>query len=75
LFGTASKRQNLWLIHGGDPNYFHPPGVVHLPSTLPWQDWFLGESDDPLNVPFALFIYRYSTPGEAVVVGEMGLPE
>ena len=30
------------------------------------QDWFLGESDDPLNVPFALFIYRYSTPGEAV---------
>lgn len=38
-----------------------------LEESLPFsviEDWFLGESDDPLNVPFALFIYRYSTPGE-----------
>eukprot|EP00438_Fugacium_kawagutii_P006246 Skav233497 [mRNA] locus=scaffold6564:10197:12447:- [translate_table: standard] len=27
-------------------------------------DWLLGESNDALNAPFALFIYRYSTPGE-----------
>ena len=30
-----------------------------------WKDWLLGDSNDALNAPFALFIYRYSTPGEA----------
>lgn len=28
------------------------------------QDWLLGDSSDALNAPFALFIHRYSTPGE-----------
>jgi hypothetical protein len=29
-----------------------------------WQDWLLGQNSDALNAPFALFIYRYSAPGE-----------
>eukprot|EP00439_Symbiodinium_sp_Y106_P039088 s1467_g4.t1 len=28
------------------------------------EDWFLGESDDPLAVPFALFLERFAVPGE-----------
>ena len=44
-----------------------PPGTALVSDSVPFQvieDWLLGESNDALNAPFSLFIYRYSTPGE-----------
>ncbi|CAE7251684.1 unnamed protein product [Symbiodinium sp. CCMP2592] len=47
-----------------------PPGEGHAllsNASAPFaimEDWFLGESDDPLAVPFALFLERFAVPGE-----------
>jgi hypothetical protein len=59
-------------IHFGDtvPSFSkkRAPGEVlgdatSLPSSL-IEEWLLGHSDDPLNLPFVLFIERFSVPGQ-----------
>lgn len=37
--------------------------ATSLPSSL-IEEWLLGHSDDPLNLPFVLFIERFSVPGQ-----------
>lgn len=47
--------------------YRDKTGDCFLDESMPFtviEDWLLGQNSDALNAPFALFIYRYSAPGE-----------
>ena len=38
-------------------------GSTSLPFSL-IEDWLLGHTDDPLNLPFVLLVERFSVPGQ-----------